>query len=226
MIDKEQSQRLSKDIYTRLVRLTVALYRMTDYFYEKEPIKFDIRERVNKALQSGTVLIQPEVSVNRKTIKDIKDSLNSLNVHCDVLEYSQIVSERNCGLIRDEIVSIIGGVENFESEYSIFDQVPQINVTIRQPRQSQRDSVVVEGNVERSVGMYLNQSSKNDRRSKILEHVKKVGTVSIRDLSQVIKGCSEKTIQRELTVLINEGFVRREGDKRWSRYLIANGIVI
>ena len=46
--------------------------------------------------------------------------------------------------------------------------------------------------------------------------------VSIRDISKVVKNCSEKTIQRELNVLINQGLVRKEGERRWSVYLPAS----
>ena len=31
--------------------------------------------------------------------------------------------------------------------------------------------------------------------------------------------CSEKTIQRELNILIERGLIRREGERRWSVYL-------
>lgn len=61
----------------------------------------------------------------------------------------------------------------------------------------------------------------NDRMSLILELVRKKKSVSIKDIAREIKGCSEKTIQRELNVLIEQGLVRREGERRWSVYVPA-----
>ena len=43
----------------------------------------------------------------------------------------------------------------------------------------------------------------------------------IKDLTPVIKGCSEKTIQRELATLVDKGIVNKEGERRWSVYSMA-----
>jgi hypothetical protein len=58
-----------------------------------------------------------------------------------------------------------------------------------------------------------------ERMSLILDLVRKNKRLSIKDISKVIKDCSEKTIQRELSALISQGLVRKEGERRWSVYL-------
>jgi hypothetical protein len=55
----------------------------------------------------------------------------------------------------------------------------------------------------------------------ILEHIRKEKSVSIKDISLVVRGVSEKTIQRELNELIRRGLVRRVGERRWSTYILA-----
>lgn len=52
----------------------------------------------------------------------------------------------------------------------------------------------------------------------ILEFVRKHKNVSIKDIAKVIKGFSEKTIQRELGSLIQQGLVEKRGERRWSIY--------
>ena len=52
----------------------------------------------------------------------------------------------------------------------------------------------------------------------ILEFVRKHKSVSIKDIAKVIKGFSEKTIQRELASLIQQGLVQKKGERRWSLY--------
>ena len=44
--------------------------------------------------------------------------------------------------------------------------------------------------------------------------------VSIKDIAARIKGCSEKTIQRELNALLYDNVIERIGEKRWSRYVL------
>lgn len=59
----------------------------------------------------------------------------------------------------------------------------------------------------------------SERMSLILDFVRKNKGVSIKEIAGVIKGCSEKTIQRELGVLIEQGLIERNGERRWSTYI-------
>ncbi len=59
----------------------------------------------------------------------------------------------------------------------------------------------------------------SDRMSLILDLVQKRKSLSIKEIASVIRDCSEKTIQRELNILIERGLIRREGERRWSLYL-------
>lgn len=60
--------------------------------------------------------------------------------------------------------------------------------------------------------------SRGDRRKQILDFIKDKNFISIKDISISIKDCSEKTIQRELNEMVNNGQIIKEGEKRWSRY--------
>ncbi len=61
--------------------------------------------------------------------------------------------------------------------------------------------------------------SKNlERRSMIIEEIKIKGEVTIKDISEKIHGVSEKTIQRELLKLVEENVLKKEGERRWSKY--------
>ncbi len=60
-----------------------------------------------------------------------------------------------------------------------------------------------------------------DRREAILSVIKNNGKASIKDISTLIRGVSEKTIQRELLALIAAGVVLKQGERRWSIYSLA-----
>ena len=64
-------------------------------------------------------------------------------------------------------------------------------------------------------------SEPSERMSLILDFIRKNKRSSIKDIAAVVKGCSEKTIQRELGSLIERGLVRKVGERRWSVYLPA-----
>lgn len=65
------------------------------------------------------------------------------------------------------------------------------------------------------------QEIQKDRRATILGIMQKKDKVTIRDVSHVIKDCSDKTIQRELLALVKQGVLVKEGERRWSTYSLA-----
>lgn len=65
--------------------------------------------------------------------------------------------------------------------------------------------------------------TQRDRSNSILEFVRNNKNVSIKDISKVIRGCSEKTIQRELSTLIAQGLIKKMGERRWSVYVAVLG---
>ncbi len=67
----------------------------------------------------------------------------------------------------------------------------------------------------------VSNKHQSERMSLILSFIQKTKRASIKDIAAVVKGCSEKTIQRELGALIEQGLVRKEGERRWSVYLPA-----
>ncbi len=62
------------------------------------------------------------------------------------------------------------------------------------------------------------QRGTSSRVSVITDILSKTPAVSIKDISRWFPDVSEKTIQREINALIESGTVRKDGEKRWSRY--------
>lgn len=59
------------------------------------------------------------------------------------------------------------------------------------------------------------------RKESVLAALKGKGPSYIKDISLIVRGVSEKTIQRELATLVAEGLVIRKGDRRWTTYELA-----
>lgn len=60
-----------------------------------------------------------------------------------------------------------------------------------------------------------------DRRTRIQTILEAKGEATIKDISEIITDCSEKTVQRELNAMIEDNIVKRQGERRWSKYSIA-----
>ena len=63
-----------------------------------------------------------------------------------------------------------------------------------------------------------NSPTNTDRREKIINIIRQKDTVSVKDIAIEISDVSEKTIQRELLAMVDEGILEKEGERRWSRY--------
>lgn len=83
--------------------------------------------------------------------------------------------------------------------------------------------ITTEDSSERShlVVKPISGEDKKERRDAIMKTIRSKGQVTIRDISKNIRGCSEKTIQRDLQELIQHGVLIREGEKRWAVYKLA-----
>jgi predicted DNA-binding transcriptional regulator len=75
-------------------------------------------------------------------------------------------------------------------------------------------------NERKEMNRALDIGLKIERKNKIIKLLHEKKEVSIKDVSSAVIGCSEKTIQRELASLVKKGILKKEGDKRWSKYTL------
>ncbi|MES2471196.1 MAG: hypothetical protein V4526_03115 [Patescibacteria group bacterium] len=62
---------------------------------------------------------------------------------------------------------------------------------------------------------------KDSRKKAIVDLLSKKSNLTVKDFLSVITDCSEKTIQRELIDMVESGVLKKEGERRWSRYSLA-----
>lgn len=74
---------------------------------------------------------------------------------------------------------------------------------------------------EKAIKDNKGHKGQTDRMSLILQYVREHKNVSIKEIAKAIRDCSEKTIQRELGLLIQQGLIRKVGERRWSTYVPA-----
>lgn len=87
-------------------------------------------------------------------------------------------------------------------------------------RVSEKDTSIKGQNANKRTnqGNILKKERKNERQLKIIDLIKDKINISIKDITENIKDCSEKTIQRELLLMVKSGVLKKEGKKRWSKY--------
>ena len=104
-----------------------------------------------------------------------------------------------------------------ERDMQIRREVPPRQTDDRYAPQTEKD-IEPQGRVQYKERV---QEIQKDRRATILGLVQKKDRITVKDASNVIKDCSEKTIQRELLALVKQGVLKKEGERRWSTYSMA-----
>lgn len=222
-------------VYKKAEKLAAAVYMISDFFSDKEPLKTNIRS-------ASLCLIDMSLSLNTTASPDRKSLLNNIVKQAlSVISYSEIAtragieSVMNHQILKSELEQFIRTIENRElpqklgRHFVLNDEFVKNELSDRVSAgfrpETVRTQVVTPGITaprERKQIPAIDRIEKGNRKSErqeaILAVIKAKGELSIKDLTGVIKGCSEKTIQRELLVLVEQGILSKVGERRWSRY--------
>lgn len=83
-------------------------------------------------------------------------------------------------------------------------------------RQSEKNDT--QNDIDKIKTTSVNDIPRVGRQKDILNLIKSSNTTTLAVLKMKIPDCSEKTLQRELAILIDMGLIRKEGNKRWTTY--------
>jgi hypothetical protein len=119
------------------------------------------------------------------------------------------------------LAKIEGKGHQYEPQVRDKEEEIKDRVQSQTPVRASTHSVLME-HASRPVNSFASsfQMKKLSRREQILALFVRGVDVSIKDIAARIKGCSEKTIQRELNALLYDNIIERIGEKRWSRYVL------
>ncbi len=223
-------------MYKKTEKLATALYMVTNLFGESEPMKWTLRKKVGDMLS---------FMIAYKDISDYADFSNSIQTRVleivsllEVCMRSGLVSSMNFSVLKKEFSNLLAvladaaKVPRSASGYTVlphalFD-VPNI------PMQSPVSTPSLHPDPDTSSTRFhtishikdtpsipaavTGEFKKTNRQNIIINMLKKKKDLTIKDIAQVIRDCSEKTIQRELIDLISNGIIVKTGERRWSRY--------
>ena len=231
-------------IFKKTEKITAALYLVSGLLKDNEPMKWELRDR-GMELMSSSFMASSNVpgdksSVIQSLFSSALETISLLNV----ARISNLVSEMNHALLVREIDNIVGMLRDRLAESAenagyvlseSFFRTPGMYATgfksepVRTANTQGMSSKPVSnysssshsqkpGSMGPIDGHSSPELKKSQRQEYILTVLKAQSNVTIKDFSKVIKDCSEKTIQRELIDLVEKGVVKKEGQRRWSRY--------
>jgi hypothetical protein len=240
-------------------KLSTAVYLITSFLSDSEPMKWQIRECGLGILSDVISVANPPVSEMVQHIKGITSGIGKIISLFEIAAVAGFISEMNLSILKEEYLSLVEVVENrkvgrpegryvfsrefFESREPIPSlvsekekpasdnfykgQTKKNNEIVRYDGVRQDVEKVEQPHVSSSIPESVSENSfqkkaeKSSRRETILRLIKDKGDhteLSIKDIAGHFFDCGEKTIQRELTALVDEGILKKTGERRWSRY--------
>ncbi|MDO8566655.1 MAG: hypothetical protein Q7R58_00695 [bacterium] len=218
-------------IYKKAERLAKAIHLITPAFAESVSLK-------NRIDTIAIGLVDAAILPSGAARMALSRELLALSSVLEIARTGGLLSPMNAGLIAREAHILLQEVAAYEEPRLFLEDAPTLSGIAKKAlshessqrssavsrkttsaRQMIKDRVLGKGHIkdiENVSGTHV-----KDRREAVLSVIKNKGKASIKDISTLIRGVSEKTIQRELLALIVAGMVLKQGERRWSTYSLA-----
>ena len=226
-------------VYKKTEKLATALYMVTNLFGDNEPMKWTLRTKVSHLLSFIIGFKDVLESREYEFSNDVKTKVLEVVSLLEVASRSGLVSPMNFSILKTEFMNLVTSLAALRKEQQegthfafpkTFFEVSQKhypNTAVSSPESHDSSEAEQSKSHTQNIkdilsfkedGAEGNSFKKTNRQSIIVNLLKKKKDLTIKDIAQVIRDCSEKTIQRELIALIDAGVLKKTGERRWSRY--------
>jgi chaperonin cofactor prefoldin len=174
-----------------LIKLTLAVYKVTKIFPSKEPLKFLIREKVNQILADFIL---------KNKVQNIKENIDVLNSYFGIAEKQNWVDQLNFLVLKREYSEIKEELEDKTDIIEIKEKV--IKKSLKAPN-SHSDPILL-----------------NNRCERILEVLKEKEKAQIWEFKKVFPEVTKRTLRRDFEFLLKQRLVIRAGENNNVYYML------
>jgi len=203
-------------------KLASAIYLVTSFFSDLEPLKWKLRTLASELVSLGVSLNDGKLKDREVIISEVRNLILRVGKYFSVARNVGLVSTDNNNLMQEELKKYTGTLDR-PASFSDFLRTEPTKLKIEEAGETLMISDKIEQKPpEKPLRVFGAVSvKKNSRQSIIIGVLKRKKEIMIKDVSSLISGCSEKTIQRELSNMVHTGVLKKTGEKRWSRYSLA-----
>ncbi|MBU6427054.1 hypothetical protein KGQ27_02330 [Patescibacteria group bacterium] len=217
-------------VFKKTEKITSALYLVSGLLKDDEPMKWELRDRGMDLLSSSFSASNAVPGDKNYIIQSLFTAALETISLLNVAKVSNLISEMNYSVLVKEIDQIVALMKDRLSESAQsaglvlseqFFKTPSLftgGFKAATKSKNEANSHKSRQLSDVSSGHSAVEEKKAKRRDDIINVLKGQSNLTIKDFAKVIKDCSEKTIQRELIEMVEKGLIRKEGERRWSRY--------
>ena len=212
-------------IYKKAERLAKAIHLITPAFSES----VSLRNRIDEI---AIGLVDAAILPSGTARMALSRELLALSSVLSIARTGGLLSSMNAEVIAHEAHVLLQEVAAYEEPRLFLDETPTLSGIAK--KALARDTSDRSGSTPRKLATQkhtapqtkghikdmeaVTDSAVKDRREAILSVIRNKQKASIKDISTLIRGISEKTVQRELLALIALGRIEKQGERRWSTY--------
>lgn len=217
-----------RTIAERAEKITSAIYMVTGLLSDKEALKWSTRD-VAVTVLSYTTMSFTSLNDRQNILNDLSMLLHELFARLRLMQVARLLSEMNCSIIQSEYEKLFLSLDDyFKSEMTygtlLMKEILNDDQKIKPPVKDIESSTnkghshIVQNKTESHKKQQNSKTNADNRKSKILSVVDAKGKVTLGDISSTIASCSPKTLQRDLTDMVEQGVLKKSGERRWTVY--------
>lgn len=225
-------------------KITTALFMVSGFITKTDPLRREIRNQGLSITKRAYYCLSRDAVERAFIARDMTAGIEHLIGLLSIARQSGSLSVMNATILEKELrnlstlvneeATMPEGADDFENDDEDFDPgmdarylaefLEERDLPITRPREEKnivKDNIkdkIVNDKTQRPIVAKKTTSAQPNRQDRIIEILKEKDHVTIKDLAIRITNCSEKTLQRDLAKMIDDGLVLKEGDKRWSTY--------
>lgn len=212
-------------VVLKIEKLTAALHLVTSFLNSTDPIKYKLRDLALVVMGASQSLKYTDGKYKTVLLDDLKRQIDSLASFITVALTDSSVSQMNLTILQKEYRDLYNYLDRYQvNQETLVGKMELPRTTILEPRPAA--SLITNHyppNTFNNKPQVSHIPSVNtERREQILTYIKAHGWSAINEIAKAVPGVSDKTVQRELVALLNEGVLLKKGDRRWSRYALAD----
>ena len=181
------------------VKLTIALYKVTDLFPENEPLRYQIRQ---KSLEILSSLIGENPQITTSHIQELSRNIEILCRYFEIAQAQNWVDKKNLEILAREYRKI---QEDFLEREKIHSETSSQKNREKTPSISKKERIQ-----KASQGSKNKKTTPTERKIRILELLKHKNTLTLSEIKNLFFQVSQRTIRRDMEDLIKKGLVARK----------------
>lgn len=232
-----------KELQKKIFELTLALYRVTDFFPPHEALRKHLREKANEIFSGISEYAHSED--HDRGIMIVLAKIESIRGYARIARSLHFVKPINLSVLEREYHILAALLKReLDSQKQEPKRGRENGQHIQRAVEEEPDSPLVSlqeialptwGEFSAKEEMPVRSSAKrekvtitprptpqeiSERQKKIIAYIQEMNRAKVSDFFSVFQDLSSKTIQRDLQDLVVRNMLRKEGEKRWTTYFL------